>query len=66
VIESIRASDYRVHVVAFEAPPANGGEPSREYSTYTLWVVPNTVYRRGIHVDVVTPSDENVAQTELP
>jgi hypothetical protein len=66
VIESVRASDERVRVVAFEEEPADGGEPSREYRTYTLWIVPNAVYRRGMHVDVVTPSNDSVATTELP
>jgi hypothetical protein len=66
VIESIRASDQRVRVVAFEQPPADGGEPSTDYRTYTLWIVPNSVYRSGIHVEVVTPSDEAIAQTVLP
>jgi hypothetical protein len=66
VIESIRASDERVRVVAFEEDPADGGEPSRDYRTYTLWIVPNAVYRRGLHVDVVTPSNDPVASTELP
>lgn len=66
IIESIRASDERVRVVAFEEPPADGGEPSSDYRTYTLWIVPNTVYRRGIHVDVVTPSNEPIASTILP
>ncbi|HET9029526.1 MAG TPA: hypothetical protein VFN49_05060 [Candidatus Aquilonibacter sp.] len=66
IIESIRASDERVRVVAFEAPPGNGGEPAPEYRTYTLWIVPNSVYRRGIRVEVVTPGDEPVAQTQLP
>ena len=66
VIESIRASDERVRVVAFEAPPADGGEPSSAYRTYTLWIVPNAAYRRGTHVEVVTPSNESIAQTELP
>jgi hypothetical protein len=66
VIESIRANDERVRVVAFEQPPADGGQPSPDYRTYTLWIVPNSVYRSGIHVEVVTPSDEEIAQTELP
>ena len=66
VIESIRASNDRVRVVAFEEEPADGGQSSREYRTYTLWVVPNAVYRRGLHVDVVTPSNDPVATTELP
>ncbi len=66
IIESIRASDQRVRVVAFEQPPADGGEATPDYRTYTLWIVPNSVYRKGIHVDVVTPSDEPIAQTELP
>ena len=66
VIESIRASDERFRVVAFEEEPADGGEPSRDYRTYTLWIVPNAGYRRGVHVDVVTPSNDPVATTELP
>jgi len=66
VIESIRANDQRVRVVAFEQPPADGGEPSSDYRTYTLWIVPNSVYRSGIHVDVVTPSDDPIATTVLP
>jgi len=66
VIESIRASDQRVRVVAFEQPPADGGQPSSDYRTFTLWIVPNSVYRSGIHVEVVTPSDDPIAQTVLP
>lgn len=66
IVESIRASDQRVRVVAFEQAPPDGGEPSSDYRTYTLWIIPNSVYRRGIHVDVVTPSDEPIAQTEFP
>jgi hypothetical protein len=66
IVESIRANDQRVRVVAFEQGPADGGEPSDSYRTYTLWIVPNSVYRRGIRVDVVTPSDEPIASTFLP
>lgn len=66
IIESIRASDERVRVVAFEAAPGDGGEPAADYRTYTLWIIPNSVYRRGIRVEVVTPADEPVAQSELP
>src|ERR1700683_3415826 len=66
VIESIRASDQRVRVVAFEQAPADGGEPASDYRTYTLWIVPNSVYRSGIRVEVVTPSDDAIAQTVLP
>jgi hypothetical protein len=66
IIESIRANDQRVRVVAFEQAPADGGEPSASYRTYTVWIVPNSVYRRGIRVDVVTPSDEPIATTYLP
>jgi hypothetical protein len=66
IIESIRANDQRVRVVAFEQAPADGGEPSANYRTYTLWIVPNSVYRRGIRVEVVTPSDESIASTFLP
>lgn len=66
IIESIRANPNGVRVVAFEQPPASGGEPSDKYRTYTLWIVPNSVYRRGIKVEVVTPGDEPVASTTLP
>ncbi len=67
VLESIRANDQRVRIVAFEQEPADGGEPSdASYRTYTLWIVPNSVYRRGVRVDVVTPSDEPIATTFLP
>src|SRR5579863_5669539 len=66
IIESIRANDERVRVVAFEQDPADGGEPSPSYRTYTLWIVPNSVYRRGVRVEVVTPSDESIATTYLP
>jgi hypothetical protein len=66
IVESIRANDQRVRVVAFEQEPADGGEPSPSYRTYTLWIVPNKVYRRGIRVDVVTPSDAPIATTFLP
>ena len=66
IVESIRSSEQRVRVVAFEQEPANGGEPSAPYRTYTLWIVPNSVYRRGVRVEVVTPSDEPIASTYLP
>jgi hypothetical protein len=66
IVESIRANDQRVRVVAFEQEPADGGEPSASYRTYTLWIVPIKVYRRGVRVDVVTPSDSPIATTVLP
>jgi hypothetical protein len=66
VVESIRASDESVRVVAFEQPPADGGEPSSDYRTFTLWIIPNSVYRSGVRVEVVTPSDDPIAQTVLP
>lgn len=66
IIESIRANPEGVRIVAFEEPPANGGEPSDKYRTFTLWIVPNSVYRRGIKVNVVTPDDAPVASTTLP
>ena len=65
VIESIRANDYRVQVVAFDAGPPGGGDPTPEYRTYTLWIIPNSVYRRGSEIDVVTPSNTPVASTVL-
>ena len=66
IVESIRADAKRVRVVAFEQEPADGGEPSPPYRTYTLWIVPNSVYRRGVRVEVVTPSNEPIASTYLP
>jgi hypothetical protein len=66
IVESIRANDRFVRVVAFEQAPADGGEPSPSYRTYTLWIVPNRVYRSGLRVEVVTPSDDPVATTYLP
>jgi hypothetical protein len=64
-IESIRANAERVRIVAFESGPADGGEPAEAYRTYTLWIVPNSVYRRDSIVDVVTPEGEPVATTTL-
>ena len=66
IIESIRASITDVRIIAFEQGPANGGEPTEPYRTYTLWIVPNTVYRRGIAVNVVTPDGTPVTHTALP
>jgi hypothetical protein len=64
LIESIRANKQRVRIVAFEHQ-ALETEPSREYRTYTLWIVPNSVYRSGSVVDVVTPSGDAVATAVL-
>ncbi len=65
LVESIRANADRVRVVAFDRPPLDGGEPIAPYRTYTLWIVPNDVYRSGSHVEVVTPSGEAIAETVL-
>jgi hypothetical protein len=66
IIESIRANTDRIRVVAFERAPLDGGEPAaKEYRTYTIWVVPNAVYRAGARVEVVSPSGEPVAATTL-
>jgi len=65
LIESIRANSDRVRVVAFERGPLGGGEPTSEYRTFTLWIVPNSVYRSGSVVDVVTPSGQLVTSTTL-
>jgi hypothetical protein len=65
LIESIRANSDRVRIVAFERGPFGGGEPSPDYRTYTLWIVPNSVYRSGSVVDVVTPSGTLVTSTTL-
>jgi hypothetical protein len=65
LIESIRANSDRVRIVAFERQPLDGGEPAAEYRTYTLWIVPNSVYRVGSIVDVVTPSGDLITSTTL-
>ena len=64
-IESIRANAERVRIVAFERSPADGGEPAESYRTFTLWIVPNSVYRRNSTLDVVTPDGEPIASTVL-
>jgi len=64
VIESIRANPNRVRIVAFEKA-ALDPEPTREYRTYTLWIVPISVYNPGSIVDVVTPSGDPIASTTL-
>jgi hypothetical protein len=65
VIDSIRANEQRVRIVAFERAPADGGEPAPEYHTYTLWIVPNSVYRARSVIDVVTPDGVTIASTVL-
>ncbi len=65
ITESIRANSDRVRIVAFERGPLGGGEPTKEYRTYTIWVVPNIVYRAGAQVEVVSPSGDAVAATTL-
>jgi hypothetical protein len=65
LIESIRANSDRTRIVAFEHQPLDGGEPTREYRTYTLWIEPNSVYRVGAVVDAVTPSGDLIASTTL-
>jgi hypothetical protein len=66
IVESIKANTDRVRIVAFERAPLDGGDPApREYRTFTIWVVPNSVYRAGSHVDVVAPSGESIASTTL-
>jgi hypothetical protein len=65
VIESIRANEQRVRIVAYENQRVDGGEPTAEYRTYTLWIVPRLVYRAGSLVEVVTPSGDIVAGTRL-
>jgi hypothetical protein len=54
-----------VRIVAFERAPLDGGEPTQEYRTYTIWLVPNVVYRRGARIEVVSPSGDPVASTTL-
>lgn len=64
VIESIRANYDRVRIVAFEKASLDP-EPTREYRTYTLWIVPNSIYRPGSIVDVVTPSGDPIVSMTL-
>jgi hypothetical protein len=63
--EDLRASVDRVRFVVFERRDLDGGEPAPEYRTYTLAIVPNSVYRRGSRVDAVKPSGELIASTTL-
>lgn len=66
IVESIRANSDRVRIVAFERAALDGGQPApREYRTYTVWTVPNAVYRQGSKVEVVSPSGESIASTTL-
>jgi hypothetical protein len=66
IVESIRANTDRVRIVAFERAPLDGGQPApKEYRTFTIWIVPNAVYRPGSRVEVVAPSGEPVASTTL-
>ena len=64
-IESIRANASRVRIVAFERPPLDGGDESEAFRTFTLWIVPNAVYRVNSIVDVVTPEGDPIASTVL-
>lgn len=66
VIESVHAGDEGFRAVAFEEAPPDGGEPSRDYRTYTLFIAPNSAYLRGFHLQVVTPSNDPVASGVLP
>jgi hypothetical protein len=63
--ESIRANESRVRIVAFERAPLDGGEETETFRTYTLWIVPNSVYRVNSVLDVVTPEGDPVASTIL-
>jgi len=65
VIASIKASDTRVRVVAFEQSPDKPGSP-RVNRTYTVWVIPNLVYQSGAEVQAVTPDGAPFATTTLP
>jgi hypothetical protein len=65
VIESTKASGDRIRIVAFERAPPDGGEPRPAFRTYTLWVVPNAVYRPGLIVEVVSPDGVTIAGTTL-
>lgn len=64
--EYLNAKLDRAHVVLFEQQPLDGGQPSRPYRTYTLWIVPNSAYRRGYPITVVTPSNQPIIEATLP
>ncbi len=66
IVESIGPGIGGVRLVAFEQAPPDGGEPTGTYRTFTVWVLPNNEYARGIRVQVVTPSNEPIASTALP
>ncbi|TAM59338.1 hypothetical protein EPN52_07990 [bacterium] len=65
VIVSIKANDTRVRVVAFEQPSDKPGV-DRPNRSYTVWVIPNLVYRPGAQVQAVTPDGAPFASTTLP
>ena len=66
IVESIKAGPDRFRIVAFERAPLDGGEPApHEYRTFTMWTVPNVVYRAGAMIEVVNPSGERLAATTL-
>jgi len=66
IVEYLTANADRARVVCFEEQPIDGGEPSRPYRTYSLWIVPNSAYRRGYRLEVVTPSNQPVIDGALP
>ncbi len=65
VIASIKANDTRVRVVAYEQAPDTPGL-ERLNRSYTVWLVPNLVYRSGAQVEAVTPDGAPFASTVLP
>lgn len=65
VIESIKAGYNRVRIVAFEQSPPDGGEPRPPFRTYTLWIIPNSVYRPGLVVEAVSPDGVTMTTTTL-
>ena len=66
IVESIGANLERVRVGSVRTGPGRRRRAFTQYRTYTLWIVPNSVYRRGVRVEVVTPSNEPIASTYLP
>ncbi len=66
VIESLVASEQVFRAVAFEEAPPDGGQPSVDYRTYTLCIVPNSAYVRGFRLEALTPSNERIATGVLP
>ena len=65
IVESISANPQRVRVVAFEQAPADARRTFGPIPYLYALDRSEHVYRRGVRVEVVTPSDEPIATTYL-